>query len=449
MRGARKQTRALSWRLAQAFVCGGKAGRIHASFVIGLVSVALTVAFLILTFGIYDSYAAKLEAIALSVYPHVVVIDEGGKGPSEPGSAPAHALSACERVCAGEVVLRRNDDGTGGRRSTPVTRLEPLAEAVSQVDPSALVAPLIFDEANLTLRLPDSGAESTVQRLRVLGIEMRGHQLVPQVDRFIPRDLLDALTEHPDSLLLSASLGRALGVERGAIEVLRTDGTARHYQVAGTFSLGFHSMAKNLVITSLVGAQALLAMNGKASYFGITLEDPYAAERVRQALRRPLAATHFAASDWMGIASGDFANIRLFRWILMVVLGMSLVITVLGIRNTLTIVTVERRRQIGILRAVGLHDGPIRRIFLWIALGLGMLGTLLGLPIGTLASTAFGRWLDRALADLLPVQGVEVVLQPVAMAQIAALVLAACAITALVSVRRALQLDPVACLAAE
>ena len=73
-----------------------------------------------------------------------------------------------------------------------------------------------------------------------------------------------------------------------------------------------------------------------------------------------------------------------------VFLGLSLVIAVLGIVATLALSVVERRRELGLLRAVGMTRGQMRRMVCWEGLVVatfgGILGTVLGVAFGVLAA---------------------------------------------------------------
>ena len=65
--------------LARSFIWSQSDHKIQTSYLISILGVVLGVTFLILTIGVYDSYVKKLEAIAFSVYPHVLVFDDGEK----------------------------------------------------------------------------------------------------------------------------------------------------------------------------------------------------------------------------------------------------------------------------------------------------------------------------------------------------------------------------------
>jgi putative ABC transport system permease protein len=62
--------------------------------------------------------------------------------------------------------------------------------------------------------------------------------------------------------------------------------------------------------------------------------------------------------------------------------GITIAVAVLGILNTLTALTLQRGREIGILRAIGAFRGQVRKVVLVEAGAIGVLGTLIGSACG-------------------------------------------------------------------
>ena len=85
-------------------------------------------------------------------------------------------------------------------------------------------------------------------------------------------------------------------------------------------------------------------------------------------------------------------NLRLFFTVFDLLLGIfgSLALTVasLGIINTLVMAILERRREIGILKALGAADRDVRRLFFAEAGAMGLLGGVLGVAIGWMIGRA-------------------------------------------------------------
>jgi putative ABC transport system permease protein len=115
-------------------------------------------------------------------------------------------------------------------------------------------------------------------------------------------------------------------------------------------------------------------------------------------------------------------------------LGLALVIAVIGIVNTLALSVLERTREIGLLRAVGMVRGQVRSIVYREAMLVAVFGALLGVVLGAF----FGWALVTALAD----EGIDVLVFPVGrLAVYVALSALAGVGAALLPARRAARLD--------
>ena len=94
-------------------------------------------------------------------------------------------------------------------------------------------------------------------------------------------------------------------------------------------------------------------------------------------------------------AKAQSASLDQFLMVIYALLGLAIVIAVLGIINTLALSVLERTREIGLLRAVGLKAGQLRQMIRLESVVIALLGSVVGLGLGVL----FGWALQRALAD--------------------------------------------------
>jgi putative ABC transport system permease protein len=108
-------------------------------------------------------------------------------------------------------------------------------------------------------------------------------------------------------------------------------------------------------------------------------------------------------------------------------LGLAIVIAIMGIGNTLALSILERTREVGVLRAVGMTRSQLRTTIRWESVIIALQGTVLGLAIGAFFSWAMVRALsDEGLGVLsLPVTNLVVVVALAALAGVVAAVLPA------------------------
>lgn len=128
------------------------------------------------------------------------------------------------------------------------------------------------------------------------------------------------------------------------------------------------------------------------------------------------------------------SQINIFLYFIYALLGLAVVIAVLGIVNTLALSVIERTREVGLLRAVGLDRRQLRRMVRLESVVVAVLGAVLGVGMGLV----FGIALQRAIAD----EGVNVLAIPwVQLVVFVLLSAVAGVVAAALPARRAARLD--------
>jgi lipoprotein-releasing system permease protein len=239
-------------------------------------------------------------------------------------------------------------------------------------------------------------------------------------------------------ILIGTDLASDLGVEVGdKLRVTAASGAASALSIAGIFDLGNKFANQRNTFIALHTAQSLLGLPGGVTSLEVTVRDVYAAQIIAQ---RITAATGVEADSWIktsaqfftAISAQTTANtaIRFF-------VGLSVAF---GIASVLVVSVVQKSREIGILRAMGISQGQILRLFLLQGGLLGLFGSVVGCLIG---SGALALWLDMTRnpdgTPLIPLS-----FDPKLFA--AALVLATLTglVAAFAPARRAARLNPVA-----
>jgi putative ABC transport system permease protein len=150
--------------------------------------------------------------------------------------------------------------------------------------------------------------------------------------------------------------------------------------------------------------------------------DPAATRRALTAALAPWP--NLDLKDRQAIKDEAADGIDLFLNLVLVLLVLSVLIAALGIVNTLALAVVERTREIGMLRAVGLQRRQLRRMIRYEAMIISLFGGLLGLALGVL----FGTAVRHGMAD----EGMDVLAIP--FGRLALYLLAAVLIGALAAV---------------
>ena len=206
--------------------------------------------------------------------------------------------------------------------------------------------------------------------------------------------------------------------------------------ISGIFDLGNKGANLRGTFVALRTAQSLLGLTGGVSSLEVTVRDVYAAETVARQITK---ATGVEADSWIKTNAQFFtagsaqttANTALRFFV-----GLSVAF---GIASVLAVVVVQKSREIGILRAMGVSRGQILRLFLLQGGLLALGGAVLGSGIGALGLTVWQRLATNADGTAL----FPLVLDPTLFA--AALLLATLTglVAAFAPARRAARLDPV------
>ena len=141
------------------------------------------------------------------------------------------------------------------------------------------------------------------------------------------------------------------------------------------------------------------------SYLLITVDDSADPVAVQDAVEKQTAELPtVTVKDQAGFADEQRAPIDQMLLLIYALLGLALVIAVLGIVNTLALSVIERTREVGLLRAIGLARSQLRRMIRLEASSSPCSGAVLGVGMGLV----FGLALMTSLAD----DGLEVVKVP-------------------------------------
>jgi putative ABC transport system permease protein len=112
-----------------------------------------------------------------------------------------------------------------------------------------------------------------------------------------------------------------------------------------------------------------------------------------------------SAKDQNEFAASQRAPVDQLLGIIYALLGLAVIIAVLGIVNTLALSVIERTREVGLLRAVGMSRRQLRSMIRLESVAISVLGAVLGIALGLI----FGISLQQAIAD----QGIKVLSVPV------------------------------------
>jgi lipoprotein-releasing system permease protein len=206
-------------------------------------------------------------------------------------------------------------------------------------------------------------------------------------------------------------------------------------RVTALVDLGARELNRRTVLVPLRTAQSLAGLPGGVTQIDLRVLDVWQAETLARALaqRWPVKAESWQQTNanLVSALNAQSVSTALIRAVVMVVV-------VLGIASVLVVSVVQKRREIGILRAMGATQGQVLRVFLLQGAVVGALGSALGVLLAVLLIYLFTSFVRGS--DGLPLFAIT--LEPLLALRIAALATACGVLAAVLPARSAAALDP-------
>ena len=218
----------------------------------------------------------------------------------------------------------------------------------------------------------------------------------------------------------------------------------KQFRVEGIYATDLHNFDEVFVFTSLEATRDLFRMSTEeVTRFDVTLSDPANAADVARAIEGEIGFPVMARTIFE-VYHGLFAWVNLQESIIPLVIAVIILVAAFNIIGTLLMIILEKTREMGILASMGGSRRAMRRLFLWLGVLIGGVGTFLGVVLSlTLALIqkrfeiiplpAEAYYMDRAPIELNPLDFVIV--------SVIAVLL--CAAAAYIPARVASRIDPV------
>lgn len=161
----------------------------------------------------------------------------------------------------------------------------------------------------------------------------------------------------------------------------------RKFQVVGIFKSGFYQYDSSYAFTRLSDAQSLFSEPDLISVISFKVDDLYHADRVGRAIEKA-AGAGFETTNWMQENRELFRALKLEQVVTFIVLALIVCVAALNILIALTMMVMEKTRDIAVLMSFGVRAEQVRRIFLMQGLLISVIGTVLGLIVGYALSWA-------------------------------------------------------------
>lgn len=290
---------------------------------------------------------------------------------------------------------------------TPLPTLQPGAQVLSDTQPRAqrlrsvanwqLLVPVLEQVAGVTAVSPMvSGSALALrgeasQAIVLMGVELERYQRIVNLREKL---VAGAWGLAPGDAMIGVELAADLGVRPGDRFTIDTGTVTETVRVSALLDMGVKDLNRRTVLIPLRSAQSLLGVPGGATVIDLQVGDVWQADAIAQLLRQRYS---YEIESWQDTNAQLLSALKAQSMSTAMIRAVVLVVVVLGIASVLVVSVVQKRREIGILRAMGTTRGQVLRVFLLQGAVVGALGSVLGVALSwalIAVFTAFVRGSD-------------------------------------------------------
>ncbi len=276
-----------------------------------------------------------------------------------------------------------------GTASRGVADGQAVAGKVAPLPGVRSATPFVLQQALFTLR----GGGATGGLLR--GVDLDSPSVRSALTSEIRMGSLEPLLrkDGEPAILLGRELARTLGAvpgdfvtaisPQGAMTAVGLVPKMRRFEVAGFVEVGMYEYDASLAYTSLRAAQEFAGLGDRVTGVEVKLDDPFRARVVGRELMAALGPGYWVR-DWMDMNRNLFAALQLEKLALFVIVTIIVLVAAFAIIGHLVLLVAEKRKEIGILKAMGASGSSIASIFLVAGMLIGVVGTVAGSAFGLL-----------------------------------------------------------------
>ncbi len=316
--------------------------------IISVIGITLGVASLIVTLSIMNGFQNELREKIIGTNGHIVVLSPFGDGIKEYNAV--------------EEIVKKNK------------------EVVSS-------SPFIYGEVMLKTRFRIA---SSVLK----GILPEKTSKVTQILNYIKEGEIYSLKDQKPNVIIGRELAKRLNVKVGQsiyilspYKLLSRFGMfprMERFTISGLFASGMYEYDSGLVYISLGNASKLLNLDEKVTGIEIRIKNIFEANKISSILQKMLGQGYLVRS-WMQSNRNLFSALKLEKIAMSVILIMIILVAAFNIIGTLLMMTMEKTREIGILKVMGAQKRNIFKIFFLKGFFIGSIGMIIGGVLGVLA----------------------------------------------------------------
>lgn len=329
-------------------------------------------------------------------------------------------------------ILSKKDDKTIDNWRRKVSSVENSDERIKNVSP-ALDSPAFIkiDKKTFSVLVRGFNLETANEIYNIKDSIYDG--------RWISQKDID---EDKRKILIGRELNEDLKKKPGdTLKITTPNGSEETFIVSGFYDLGVSSINKSWLITDLRTVQRVFNYNNKINSIEAQIDENhiFESDKVAESVDYMLDSDELKVEHWQEQNKQLLSGLKGQSMSSIIIQVFVVVSVVLAIASILVITVVQKSKEIGILKAMGIRDGTASLIFLFEGFILGVFGAIIGVSLGLLLTYMFSKFAVNP--DKTPIVKLYIDYNFISLSIVIAIV--SSSIAALIPSRKSAKLDPI------
>jgi lipoprotein-releasing system permease protein len=323
-------------------------GTVSLNTFISIAGVVIGVATSIITLSVMTGFQGYFRDKILSAIPHIVIMEYSGVGVKD------------EKTLQGKI-----DRVPHVVSTTPFTISQAMLTSRDRVQ-GVVVRGIDPETEGKVTSLEKNTIEGSIRDLNTPGKKLPGIVIGEDLARKFGAALGDTIT-----------MVNPIGEETAMGMVPKM----RKFELVGIFDAGMYDYNTGFAYISLPEAQKFFDMPGRVSGIEGRVDEIYHADRIADEIRSVVGYPYYTR-NWIEMNKNFFSALKLEKIGMSLILVVIIIVASFNIVGTLTMIVMEKSREIAILKSMGAPSRSIMRIFMFAGLVIGSVGTAIGALIG-------------------------------------------------------------------
>ncbi|MGB9664451.1 MAG: FtsX-like permease family protein [Ignavibacteria bacterium] len=235
-----------------------------------------------------------------------------------------------------------------------------------------------------------------IRIINLYGISADENQKLSGLKNHIISGSYDLRTDNSPKAIIGFSLADRLQVSVGdTIVVVSPEGIenflsgisapmSQSFIIAGIYNSHNADIDAYNVYVSLPFAQRLLGYGDKILGYEIRLHNIDQSNSFKKEIERIFSSNLYSLKTWFDLHKDLYSVMLIERWSAYIILSLIIAVATFSIFSSLMMTVIEKKRDIGVLKALGLNDKSLLKIFLLEGILIGLIGSVLGVILGLL-----------------------------------------------------------------